>query len=541
MNISKAILEYLKLKGVDYAFGIPAGTVSPIFDAMNDVNIKPIITKNEAGAAYSAARYASASGKIGVCIGAGAVGANNMTNGIADAMRAKLPVLMLSGYVNRKNIGKGALQELDTEQIFKPITKYSKTILEESQVLPELKKAVEIALTPPMGPVHLSISVDIQSSKFYGDLVSLIEEDIHTKCIEPHSDSIEKAVNIINSETFGIIFVGKGCRGLSSSIMELSEHLQWPIMTTPSGKGIIPSEFKLNLGVYGFSSSDAAYEYVSEGNASCIIVLGSSLGESATENFDPCFFTNKKIIHVDWDLKELGKVFDTNVNINADLKDIIPIFIDRTRKKNIHFTRSEINKPYENNHTGVSLRRFLEGLPKLLPPETRYLCDLGEFMNFVIKYLPIHQGGDFDMNIGYAAMGSSIGGALGAYFADTEKLVVVFAGDGCFFMNGMEILSAKEYNVPIIYIIINNSMLGFVEHGHKYLFGRSLDEFVQKRISICEMMNAAGIKSIEIRDIKDMVKIQDCISNLDGPLVIEIITDGSEAPPIMGRLKALKK
>jgi acetolactate synthase-1/2/3 large subunit len=540
MNISKAILQYLKLKGVDYVFGIPAGTISPIFDAMNEVSIKPIITKNEAGAAYSAARNASILRRLGVCIGAGAVGANNMTNGIADAMRAKLPVLMLTGYVNRKNIGKGALQELDTEHIFKPITKYSKTILDESQVLPELKKAIKIAHTPPMGPVHLSISVDIQSAKFDGDLTDLVE-DSYTKQIEPHPDSIEMAVRIINNETFGAIFVGKGCRGLSSSIMKLSEHLQWPIITTPSGKGIIPSEFKLNLGVYGFSSTDAAFEYISKGNSSCIIVLGSSLGESSTENFDPCFFANKKVIHVDWDIKELGKVFDTDVKINADLKDIIPILFEKTRKKNTIFTRSEINKTYENNHTGISFRVFLENLPKLLPSKTRYLCDLGEFMNFVIKYLPIPQGGDFEMNIGYAAMGSSIGGALGAYFADTEKPLVVFAGDGCFFMNGMEILAAKEYRVPIIFIIINNSMLGFVEHGHKYLFGRSRDEFVQKRISICEMMKAAGIKSIEIKDIEDMVKIQDCISNMDGPLVIEIITDGSEVAPIMGRLKALKK
>ncbi|HEY9059048.1 MAG TPA: thiamine pyrophosphate-binding protein [Pseudobacteroides sp.] len=540
MNISKAILEYLKLKGVDYVFGIPAGTISPIFDAMNEVDIKPIITKNEAGAAYCAARNASILGKLGVCFGAGAVGANNMTNGIADAMRAKLPVLMLTGHVNRKNIGRGALQELDTEQIFKPITKYSKTILEESQVMHELKKAIEIALTPPMGPVHLSVSVDIQSTKFDGNLDDLLK-DSHIKPIKPYPDSIERAVKIINSETFGVILVGKGSRGLSSSIMELSEHLQWPVITTPSGKGVIPSEFKLNLGVYGFSSSDAAFEYISQSSVSCIIVLGSSLGESSTENFDPCFFTNKKIIHVDWDIKELGKVFETDVGINADLKDIIPILLERTRKKNIVFTPQEINKPYENNHTGISLRVFLEKLPKLLPSETRYLCDLGEFMNFVIKYLPIPQGGDFEMNIGYAAMGSSIGGSLGAYFAEPEKPVVVFAGDGCFFMNGMEILAAKEYRLPIIYIIINNSMLGFVEHGHRYLFGRSLDGFIQKRISICEMMKAAGIKSIEIRDIEDMEKIQECISNMDGPVVIEIITDGSEAPPIMGRLRALKK
>lgn len=539
MNISKAILECLKLQGVDYVFGIPAGTISPIYDALNEVDIKPIVTKNEAGAAYCAARYASVSGKLGVCIGAGAVGANNMTNGIADAMRAKLPVLMLTGCVCSQNIGKGALQELDTEQIFKPITKYSKTIIEGEKVLPELKKAISLALTPPMGPVHVSVPVDIQGAKFCEEPRN-DAEILTVKRIEPRPDLIEKAVEIINSETYGLIFVGKGCRGFSNSIMELSEHLHWPIVTTPAGKGVIPSEFKLNLGVYGFSSTDAALEYVREGRANCVVVLGSNLGESSTENFDPTPFIGKRIIHVDWDIKELGKVFDTEVSINADLKYVIQMLVNKTRKKYIHFTKPQINKAYEKNHTGISLRLFLENLTTLLPSETRYLCDLGEFMNFVFKYLSIPQGGDFEINIDYAAMGSSIGGAVGAYLAESEKMLVVFAGDGCFFMNGMEILTAKEYKIPIIYIIINNSMLGFVEHGHKYLFGRSLKGFVQERISIGEMMRSVGIDSIEIRDIKDMAHIKSAISGMDGPLVIEVVTDGSEAAPIMGRLKALK-
>jgi len=536
-------LECLKLQGVDYVFGIPAGTISPTFDALNEVDIKPVITKNEAGAAYSAARYASVSGKLGVCFGAGAVGANNMTNGIADAMRAKLPVLMLTGYVSSQNIGKGAIQELDTEQIFKPITKYSKTIIEGVQVLPELKKAIAIALTPPMGPVHISIPVDVQGAELQGELAELLNEaeELPVKRITPSHSLIEKAVNIINSETFGLIFVGKGCKGLSDSVMELSKHLQWPIVTTPAGKGIIPSEFQLNLGVYGFSSTDAALEYIQEGKANCVIVLGSNLGESSTENFAPAPFIDKRIIHVDWDSKEIGKVFDVEVGITADLKYVIQLLIDKTFKKNICFTRPEINKAYERNHTGISLRLFVEKLTTLLPAETRYLCDLGEFMNFVFKYLSIPQGGDFEINIDYAAMGSSIGGAAGAYMADPQKMLVVFAGDGCFFMNGMEVLTAKEYKMPIIYIIINNSMLGFVEHGHTYLFGRSLGGFVQERVSIREMMKSVGINSIEIRDIEDMVQIKKAVSKMDGPMVIEVITDGTEPAPILGRIKALKK
>ncbi|MGG1877085.1 thiamine pyrophosphate-binding protein [Paenibacillus cisolokensis] len=162
MNIAEAILKYLREVEVDHIFGIPAGIIGPIYDALIDVDMKPIITKNEAGAAYMAARYASTSGKLAVCAGAGAVGVGNMMNGIADAMRAKAPLLIITGYVNRWQIGKGAIQEMDAQDIVRPITKYSNTVMNEADVLAELDKAVRIALTPPFGPVHISIPIDVQ-------------------------------------------------------------------------------------------------------------------------------------------------------------------------------------------------------------------------------------------------------------------------------------------------------------------------------------------------------------------------------------------
>lgn len=162
MNIAEAILKYLKETGVDCIFGIPAGIIGPIYDALIDVDMKPIITKNEAGAAYMAARYASTSGKLAVCAGAGAVGVANMMNGIADAMRAKAPLLVITGYVNRWQIGKGAIQEMDAQHIVRPITKYSNTVMNEAEVMAELDKAVRIALTPPFGPVHISVPIDVQ-------------------------------------------------------------------------------------------------------------------------------------------------------------------------------------------------------------------------------------------------------------------------------------------------------------------------------------------------------------------------------------------
>lgn len=541
MKIAEAILKYLKAAEVEYLFGIPAGIIGPIYDSLIEAGITPIITKNEAGAAYMAARYSSTSAKLSVCAGAGAVGVSNMMNGIADASRAKAPMLIIAGYINRWQMGKGAIQELDGEQMVRPVTKYSKTVLNESDVIAELDKAVRIAMTPPYGPVYLSIPIDVQRAEFTG-IIPKPPVQGELQGLESNAENLNQAAELINSTTKGLIMVGRGGRGFSAEIMQLSQKLQWPIITTPAGKGVIPNDYPLNLGNYGFSSTDTALEYVNSDDASCVLILGTSLGEASTLNFNEVLVKNRKVIHIDRDVKELGKVYKTDLSIHDDLMNALPFLINNTKTSSSKFTRSlPLNEPYEKNHTGLSLRLFLEKLKSIMPSDMRYVCDIGEFTNFVLKYLEIPTGGDFEINLDYGAMGSAIAGASGLYAADPTRPVAVFAGDGCFFMNGMEIFTAKEYGIPVIFIIINNAMLSYVERGQQYLYKRSIPDYKQERISIASMLEVAGIRSISINQLEDVESIPSFLQNLTGPGVIEVNTDGSEPAPILDRLKALVK
>ncbi|WOO38958.1 thiamine pyrophosphate-binding protein [Anaerocolumna sp. AGMB13020] len=540
MRIANGILEFLKKAGVDYIFGIPAGTISPLFDALNDVSIKPIVAKNEGGAAYMAARYASVSGKLAVCMGAGGVGANNMMNGVGDAFRAKAPVLFLTGYVHRWQIGKGAIQELNTEEILRPITKYSKTVLKEEDVMKELELAVKTALTVPMGPVFLSVPIDIQLASLPGE----VPDFTATAYVSASDDnkSLEEACKVIEESGKGLILAGKGARGKSELVKEISKHLQWPVITTPEGKGVVSNDFPLNLGNYGFASTDAASAYVNDPSVDCLLILGTSLGENATNNFSKALTEGKKVIHIDWDIKELGKVYKTDVKLCADLEVALPYIIQNTKAAGqTGFERTAINNPVEKVNTGVSLKEFMEQLPEYMPKDTYYMADMGEFMNYAFKYLSIPEGGDFETNLNYAAMGSAIGGAVGVQAAYPGRSVAVFAGDGDFFMNGMEVLTAAEYELPIVYFIINNAMLGFVEHGHKFLFERVVNGFCQKRISIADMMAACGLKTMVISENSQIKELPEFLREAEGPVVVELITDGSEPAPNGDRLKALQK
>lgn len=537
MRVADYIVKYLENNNVKNIYGIPAGTIGALYDALEDTKIQLIITKNEAAATYSATRYASISHKLGVCCFAGGVGLNNGINGIAEASRSKVPILIVSGYVNRWQIGKGAIQELNTEMITASITKYSKTILKNEEVELELKKAIKIALTPPYGPVHISIPIDMQIAAFEGDKSSMklpiIEE------IEYENSKLSSACELINNSNAGVIMVGKGARGLTEQIKKLSTKLKWPIITTPEGKGIINSDFKLNLGNYGFCSSDYASEFIENTKVDCLLILGSSLSESATRNFNDVLIKNKKVIHIDWDKNELNKVFKADVAVYHDLHKALPLLLNDVLEKDNDFSKPEINKPYVCNHTGLSTRLFLEKVVDIVPENTYFISDIGEYMNFVFKYLPLKESMDFDISLNYGAMGSGVTGVMGAYAADPSRPYSVIVGDGSFFMNGIEVLTAKEYKMPIIYFVINNSMLGYVEHGQKFIYSRSSEVFSYERVSIKDMVQALGIKAFQMFTIEELDDIREYLSNINEPVVVELVTDGTEKVPVADRFKAL--
>lgn len=537
MKVSEAVLNYLKLNGVEYVFGIPSGTSAALYDALNDVDLKTIVTKNEAGAAFMATKYAKVSGKLGVCMVAGGVGASNAFNGIAEAMNLRVPVVLITGYVNTWQIGKGAIQELNLADSFKSITKYSQTVLDKNAVLSSLEEAVMAALTPPQGPVFLSIPLDIQKA----EIESAIPEPIQIS-MPFHCDTVmlERAIELINQERDGLILVGGGCRGLSKVVMQLSEKLNWPLITTPQAKGLIPQEFPLYLGNYGFAGTDAANDYVDNSSTTCLLVLGSSLGEDSSGNFNKNLVRQRKLIHIDQYMEIFNKVFNTDIAVQGHLQIALPLLLDKVLKKESLFARPIVNLPYSNNHTGLSLRSFFEKISEALPQNTHYIADIGEFMAFALKYLAIGQDATFSVHLNYGTMGSGIAGVIGAYLADPDRPVAVFAGDGAFFMNGAEILVAKEYDYPIIYFIINNAMLGLVQNGLQYLYGRCIKGATQERVSITSIMNVVGIRSMAIEKLEDVEKIPEFIKDLKGPCVIEVITDGSEVSPTLERLAALK-
>ncbi len=539
MRIADAVIEFLYKNGVRHSFGVPTSQASGFTDGLHDYDIEYVVVKNEAAATFSAGRYADKTRDLSVCFLGGCVGVNNGMNGIGDAYRNKLPVIIISSYVKKDVMGKNALQELVSTDVTKSITKYSKTILDKDEVMNEVKKAVEIALTPPHGPVHISIPTDIQLSPFNGTIPDRIDRE---KLFPQFDDnSLNKAVDLINESSSGVIMVGRGSRGLSNDIKELSIKLGWPIITTPNAKAIINTDFKNNLGNFGWCTTEGAANYIDKTDYECLLVLGSSLGQMSTRVYKDTLMKGSKVIHIDWDKSEFNKIFNVDIPVLYDLRSAVKIINERTYIKNNKFIKPVANTPYVNNHTGLSMRLFMEKIVDIVPKNTCFVQDMGENMNFALKYMPIKDTMDYQISLNYASMGTAVAGAMGSYLAEPNRPHVVIVGDGAFFMNGMEVLTAKEYNLPIMYFVVNNSMFSLVEHGANLLYGRSPKGACRfKRFSITAMMKSMGIESMEIDRLEQIDDLKDIITNLKQPFVVDLICDGSEMCIDTDRLKTMK-
>lgn len=539
MKAIRSVLNYLRNGGVKYVFGIPAGSVNAFFDELYDIpDITPIVTKHEGAASYMAASYAKYSNSLSVCIGCSGPGGTNLVTGAANAMREHLPVLFLTGAVPTNTTGLNASQELNAQPIYQSVTKFSTIISKSEDLLPTIVKAVEIALTGVPGPVHVAIPIDIQLDRI--DAVESPAFPVIEKKV-PEVRTIQEVVTQLLQHKEGIIFVGQGARGAVSEVIELAELLNMSIITSPQAKGLMNDRHPLFKGVFGFAGHEEASRIVNEEIGDTLFVIGSSLGETATNNWNSHLTKNRQLIQLDIDESVFNRKYNVDIPIMGDAKLTLEAIIkDAKRYVNDQHIYSLREEPFEEDVEEFNSQNALLAIQKQLPDTTRYTIDIGEFMSYVINYMKVKSPDTFDINVHFGAMGTGIGTAIGSKLADPEREVVCITGDGCFFMHGMEILTAKEYQLPILFVVMNNARLGMVYHGHNLQYHRSHSRFEQEPVSIAAMADALGIRSACVKKIEDIShQMIEELRSKNGPAILEIELVDQNIPPMGDRVKFL--
>jgi len=525
MTGAKAFVESLKRQKVDVIFGIPGGALIPIYDVLLDSDIRNILMRHEQCAAHAADGYARASGRVGVCMATSGPGATNLVTGIANAFMDSSPIVAVTGQVNTFSpntsymIGRDAFQEADIIGITTPITKYNFQVKAASEIPGTIKKAFYLASSGRPGPVLVDIPKDTQSQSAEMDFDNNVEFRGYRPNIEPHPLQIEKAVKLLTQAERPVIVAGGGVigSGASSELIALAELLLAPVSTTLMGKGCIPENHPLSLGMLGMHGTIASNNTVPE--ADVLLAVGMRFSDRTTGDIRK-FSPDAKIIHVDIDSSEIGKNIRPHVPIVADakraLQAICNSLVQRFTKKERSLWMSriqELKKQHEEivkSEGGVKVPRLLVELRKMLPEDAIITTEVGQNQMWAALYLKSYKPRTFISSGGLGTMGFGFPASLGAKVACPEVPVVDVAGDGSFLMTEQDLASSVMAKIPVTVIVLNNSVLGMVAQWQRLFYNRrysgvhlgSIPNFVK----LAEAFGAHGVRVGSLDEFTEAMK-----------------------------------
>ncbi len=565
MKISTAqlFLRYLEKEGVEYLFGVPGTALVPIYDALNKQKaIKPILSKHEEGAAFMADGYARVSGNIGVCYGTSGPGSTNLVTGVANAYMDEVPLLVLTGQVSTKVYGKGTFQDstkegVDSVAMFDPLTKFSEMIISKYKMPETLREAIRIATSGKNGPVHISFPKDIMSEEIEESALPQGSYKVESNYFD-RKLVIDATEKLVKAEKPAIL-LGYGVIKSNATMeaLELAEMLNIPVATSPKAKGAFPEDHPLSLGVLGFSGSPAAEKYM-RSDVDVLLALGTSFNQVTTSSWDPELAPSDCLIHVNIDPAEIGKNYMADIPLVGDCQAVINEISFRVlgelQKQDPLKKRSIENIIKFKEDTGIFLEEekmyskavpvkpqaLMRELQEVLPDDAIVFVDTGNHIGWAIHYLQFKQP-NIIMPFGLLTMGYATAAAIGGKLAAPDRPVIAIVGDGCFQMNGMEVATAVNHEVPVVWIVQNNSMLGLVHELQKYSLGDKTVSTTYKQVNIAQIAQGLGAKGYRIEKPGELSEILPKALESGLPTVIEVIIDPNEVPPIKGFAEGDKK
>jgi acetolactate synthase-1/2/3 large subunit len=553
MTGAKALAESLKRQKVEVIFGIPGGAVLPIYDVLYDSDIKHILMRHEQCAAHAADGYSRASGRVGVCMATSGPGATNLVTGIANAYMDSSPIIAFTGNVPRAFLGKDAFQETDIVGVTTPITKCNFQINSAKEIHRTVKTAFYVASTGRPGPVLIDLPKDTQTEvdeMEFDDGVSLRG---YKPNIEPHPLQIEKAVKLLIQAERPAILAGGGVitSGASRELLALADLLVAPISTTLMGKGCVPENHPLSLGMLGMHGTITANKIVPE--ADVLLAVGTRFSDRSTGKAE-IFCHDAKIIHIDIDSSEIGKNIRPHVPIVADAKLALKAIYDRIarsfkkKERSIWMSRIQEQKKQQaemENTDGLTPPHLLVELRKILPENAIITTEVGQNQMWAALYLKTYKPRTFISSGGLGTMGFGFPASLGAKVACPDVPVVDIAGDGSFIMTEQDLASSVSWKIPVTVIVLNNSVLGMVAQWQRLFYDRRYSAIQLGRIpDFVKLAEAYGAQGIRVGSPAEFVKAvkasikSDVTTVIDVPIsseqnVFPMVPPGAEIDKIM--------
>ncbi len=529
MSGAKVLVESLEQQNVDVIFGILGGAILPVYDALcGNEKIRHILARHEQGAAHAAEGYARASGRVGVCMATSGPGATNLVTGIANAYMDSSPMVALTGQVPSTGvnssymIGRDAFQEADIIGITTPITKHNYQPRAIAEIQPMVNAAFYIASSGRPGPVLIDLPKNVQSDVADVELgvTDKIEGRGYKPAIRPDLVKISEAAGLLAEAVEPLILAGGGTisSNASDELMQMSDLLMAPVATTFMGKGAFPEGHPLSLGCIGMHGNPAANRLI--GEADVLLAVGTRFSDRATANLDT-FAPNAKKIHIDIDAAEIGKNIEVDVPIVGDAKVSLKLLYDAVTKKlprmkvsawskRVKEAKEQLSPLLKERPKDLVPKALLTELRKLLPVDTIVTTEVGQNQMWSALYFQALKPRTFISSGGLGTMGFGFPAAIGAKVACPDKPVVDIAGDGSFIMTEQELACSVAEKIPVIVIVLNNSVLGMVAQWQRTLYNRRYMAVnlgkTPDMVKLAEAYGAQGLRANSIEEFQKAVK-----------------------------------
>jgi acetolactate synthase I/II/III large subunit len=537
---AEAVVEMLKVHGVEILFGLCGDTSLPFYDALARLphGMRHVLTRDERSASYMADGYARVSGKVGICEGPSGGGVTYILPGLAEANESSVPVLCINSDISVSARGRYTLTELDQDALMRPVTKWN-VVLDRPQDIPRVFRAAFRQMTTGRpGAAHVALPFDVQNGSV--DRADIRGDASLGQCpaerVAPDPSSVERAAKLLHDAAHPVFLCGGGVviAGAEPDLTQLAERLSAPVATTISGKGSIHEEHPLAVGVVGSNGGTPETRAIVD-QADLVVFVGCRAGSVTTERWRHPPPGKTRVIHLDVDPAVLGANYPVDVGLVGDAKLGLAALNQALAKVRRPLDASGVQKAKQekfarfdalalSNDKPIKPERVVAELVQALDPDAILVADAGTPCPYFSAYYQVRSTGRrFFSNRAHGALGYSMAAAMGAHFARPQVKCVSVMGDGSFGFTCGELETAMRYRLPITFVVISNGTYGWIKAGQRAGYGQRYFGVDFATTDYAAVAAAFGVKSWRVTEPTDLPKVLNEALSHSGPSLVDIV------------------
>lgn len=521
---AEILLESLIAEGVDTVFGYPGGSIITVYDKMYHYTdrLRHILVRHEQGAIHAAQGYARATSRPGVVIVTSGPGATNVITGVADAMVDSTPVIVITGQVGNALLGTDAFQETDVVGMTGPIDKWTFQIRRPEDVAPAVAKAFHIASTGRPGPVVLDFTKDAQVGLAEFDYRPCTHIRSYSLPAPADEEAIQAAARLIDEAERPFVVYGQGVV-LSHAEEQLKAFLKKggiPAASTMLGLSALPSDFPYYVGMAGMHGNVASNMMTQQ--CDVLIAIGMRFSDRVTGK--PSTYAPKaKVIHIDVDRTEIGKIIPVEVGILGDAAEVLERLTARIRfsfhdewaamaRRYDRIEAEKVAAPEVRPADGpVNMGEVVSAVAELSRREAIIVTDVGQNQLMGARYSRFAQTRSFISSGGLGTMGFGLPAAIGAKTGAPDRQVCVFLGDGGIQMTIQEFGTIMQERTAVKVVLLNNNWLGNVRQWQELFYDRRYSQTQMVNPDYSLIAQAYGIR---YRRVEERGELEDAVREM---------------------------